>query len=83
MTDIGSGWRRDLEDSAVLRILQSASVPKDFITFANPAEVRPDIGPNQHKLENQSSMGSCQGHGIASCVEQLNTLLQPVETEPN
>ena len=33
MTDIGSGWRRDLEVSEILRTLQSASVPKDFITF--------------------------------------------------
>ena len=75
MTDIrNDGWRRDLEDSATLKALQAANVPKDFVSYSNPVEVRPDLGENQHRLENQSSMGSCQGHSIASCCEQLNTI---------
>lgn len=70
-----NGWRYDLDEgSDVIKALTEAHVPKDFISFGNPTEVRPDIGPNQHKLENQSSMGSCQGHAIASCCEQLNTI---------
>jgi len=69
-----NGWRRELEGAGTLKALQSAKVPKVFKSFASPVEVRPDLGDNAHRLENQSSMGSCQGHAIASCVEQLNTI---------
>lgn len=68
------GWVRELEDDSFLKILAKPRVPKAFKAFANPSEVRPDLGPNQHELENQSSMGSCQGFTIASCCEQLNTI---------
>ena len=75
MIDIrDNGWQRELEDSSFLKELQKSNVPRAFRSFANPEEVRPDKGTNQHQLENQSSMGSCQGHAIASCVEQLNMI---------
>lgn len=75
MIDIrDNGWQRELEDSSFLKELQKSNVPRAFRSFANPEEVRPDKGANQHQLENQSSMGSCQGHAIASCVEQLNMI---------
>jgi len=75
MTDLrDNGWVRELEDSSTLKALTKSKVPKAFKTFAAPVEVRPDLGANAHKLENQSSMGSCQGHAIASCCEQLHTI---------
>lgn len=68
------GWLREAEDEAFLKEITRSRVPKAFRSWSAPKEVRPDKEPNMHRLENQSSMGSCQGHAIASCVEQLNTI---------
>ncbi|TWT57234.1 hypothetical protein KOR42_05920 [Thalassoglobus neptunius] len=66
-----NGWRYDLEDKAFLAQATAEPIPRSFSAAALPDEVRPDIGPDPHRLENQSSMGSCQGHDIASCIEDL------------
>lgn len=68
-----TGWIREAEDDSFLKELAKSALPKEFRTYGVPSEVRPDIGANAHRLENQGPMGSCQGHTIASCVEQLNT----------
>jgi len=64
------GWRRDLEDASVIIGLLAAKTPWKFKAAATPDEVRPDL-EGIHPLENQSSMGSCQGFTITSCTERL------------
>lgn len=75
MTDqVATGWNIDAENFQAIKEVCRAKVPHAFMAAAIPDEVRPDVKPNPHQLENQSSMGSCQGHAIASCVEQLYTI---------
>lgn len=70
MSDVRiDGWLREAEDEAFLKELRRPRLPKAFKTFARPAEILPE---ESHQLEDQGPMGSCQGHGIASCTEQLN-----------
>jgi len=71
---LDTNWRRDLEENSIIRELTKPKVPKAFRSYSIPDEVRCDVGPNPHKLENQGAMGSCGGFAISSCVEQLNTI---------
>lgn len=66
---VNPGWRFDLEPQARKAMsLPVRSIPKAFRTFEKPSEIDPR---KWHKIENQSSMGSCQGHGLSSCMERL------------
>lgn len=57
--------RLDLEDRENLAAL--APLPREFATYARPAE----IGVDWHKTENQGQIGSCQGNDLTSCAERL------------
>lgn len=63
------GWRHDLENRKVINGLMACEMPAAFKAQSLPDEVRPDLGA--HPIENQSSMGSCQGFTIASVCERL------------
>ena len=70
MSDVRiDGWLREAEDEAFLKELRRPRLPKAFKTWGRPAEILPE---ESHTLEDQGPMGSCQGHAIASCTEQLN-----------
>lgn len=57
------GYRQDLEN---VQQLKATASPMPAMTFAAPEEIDPRPW---HRIENQSSMGSCQGHALSSVVE--------------
>lgn len=58
------GWREDLERRE--QLAQTAT-PFELPMMGDPPE---EIDPRtHHQVENQGSVGSCQGHDISSCVE--------------
>ena len=60
--------RLDLEDRGLLAALPEAPMKSAaWQAFKRPAEI--DI--KWHRTENQGSIGSCQGHGLSSCLERL------------
>lgn len=61
--------RLDLEDRGLLAALPEAPMKSAaWQAFTRPAEI--DI--TWHRTENQGSIGSCQGHGLSSCLERLS-----------
>jgi hypothetical protein len=60
------GYRFDLEDRHEL-LMTSTPLPEDLMRgFAEPEEIDPRPW---HRIENQGSMGSCQGHALSSVCE--------------
>jgi C1A family cysteine protease len=61
-------WLREREDYAFLRSLPAAPMfTAAWRAFSRPAEI--DI--SWHKTEDQSQLGSCQGHSVSSVLERL------------
>lgn len=57
------GYRYDLEN---FKRLEQYASPMPQITFTAPEEIDPTLW---HRIENQGSMGSCQGHALSSVCE--------------
>lgn len=57
------GYRYDREN---LKNLEAMAIPMPAMTFAAPDEIDPRPW---HRIENQKSMGSCQGHALSSVTE--------------
>lgn len=61
-----SGWRSDLEDPRRLERLAQPPRLLALLDFEPPEEIDPRPW---HRIENQGSMGSCQGHALSSVGE--------------